>query len=70
MQSDMNMTWKLVTLQQHEILMAMKMWSHSCEASNFVSEPLGLDNCNLLCHSLVGVEIKSKPVVILLYDDS
>ena len=46
------------------------MNAHCGEASNLISKPLGLDDCHLLCHSLVGVEIKSEPVVIFLNNNA
>lgn len=42
--------------------------AYGCKSSNLISEPLGLDDCNLLCNSLVGVKVKCEPVVVLLND--
>lgn len=43
-------------------------FAYSCETSNLISQPFGLDDCNLLCNSLVGVKVKREPVVVLLDD--
>lgn len=32
--------------------------AYGCKSSNLIPEPLGLDDCNLLCNSLVGVKVK------------
>ncbi len=44
-------------------------FTHSCEASNLVSQSLGLDYCNLLCNSLVCMKVEGQSVVVFLNDD-
>lgn len=40
--------------------------TYGCEASNFVSEPLGLNYCYFFSYPLVGVKVKRQSIVILL----
>ena len=40
--------------------------THCGKAGNLISEPLGLYDSNFLCHTLVCMEVKCQPVVILL----
>ena len=43
--------------------------TYSGEAGNLVSKALGLNDSDFLSDTLVGVEIKSKTVVVFLNDD-
>lgn len=43
--------------------------AHRGEASNLVAQALGLDDRHLLADALVGVEVQSQPLVVLLNDD-
>jgi hypothetical protein len=67
MQNTTSEAVKVVPLMQIAALLRL---AYCGEAGNLVAEPLGLNNCDLLNHPLVGVEVLSEPAIVLLDDDT
>lgn len=44
--------------------------AHRSEAGDLVAQPLRLDDCDLLAHPLVGVEVGGQAAIVLLNDDT